>query len=241
MGKLYVAGNVLPPENLDHYSTIAFALPVPTIAQVTTWSANELKSRMLPSVGTRYRTSTEQAILNELAARMPTGPNEGGATATFVRTDATTQGTWRGVYGTQGSALAADATNLPAYAQLTLSGQSTWTWDASTTNVRALQRPAGSDRFAATWFRNGSFTIDLNLTDGSAHQVALYGVDWDARSRTERIEVLDAASGTVLDTRTLTNFVNGQYLVWTITGHVVFRVTLMAGGNAVISGLFIGP
>jgi hypothetical protein len=138
-------------------------------------------------------------------------------------------------------ALAADAISLPAYAQLALDGQSTWTWNASTTDVRALQRPAGSDRFAATWYRRGIFNFDLNLSDASPHQVALYGVDWDALGRTERIEVLDGAGGTVLDTRTLANFANGQYLVWTITGHVIFRVTFIAGGNAVISGFFIDP
>jgi glucose/arabinose dehydrogenase len=165
----------------------------------------------------------------------------GGATAMFVRTDTTTRGSWQGVYGTQGSALATLAPSLPAYAQLTLGGQSSYTWAASTTDVRALQRPTATDRFAATWFRAGTFTLDLNLTDASPHQVALYGVDWDAGSRAERIDVLDAASNAVLDTRTLTNFGNGQYLVWAVTGHTIFRVTLTGGVNAVISGFFIDP
>ena len=70
MGKLYVAGNVLPAENLDQYSTIAQPLPLPSSALVTTWSPFELGSRMVPTVGTGYRTATEQAILNELVARM---------------------------------------------------------------------------------------------------------------------------------------------------------------------------
>jgi hypothetical protein len=105
--------------------------------------------------------------------------------------------------------------------------------------VRALQRPTGTDRFAATWYAGGSFTLDLALSDGSPHQVALYAVDWDVRSRAERIDVLDAATNALLDSRTLTNFDNGQYLVWTVTGHVVFRVTLTGGVNPIISGLFI--
>lgn len=46
-------------------------------------------------------------------------------------------------------------------------------------------------------------------------------------------------TGVVLDTRTLTNFGNGQYVVWTISGHVIVRVTRMAGINAVASGIFI--
>ena len=35
------------------------------------------------------------------------------------------------------------------------------------------------------------------------------------------------------------NFGNGQYLVWTIAGHVIFRTTRTAGINAILSGLFI--
>ena len=44
--------------------------------------------------------------------------------ALFVTTDTATQGTWKGVYGAQGYAIANDATSYPAYAQVTLSGQS---------------------------------------------------------------------------------------------------------------------
>jgi hypothetical protein len=169
------------------------------------------------------------------------GSGGGGtsSTATFLRTDTTTRGTWRGTYGNQGWALAGESNNLPPYAQFTPAGQSTWTWTGSTTDVRALQRPTGTDRFAATWYAGGSFTLDLALTDGSPHQVALYAVDWDVRGRAERIDVLDAATNALLDSRTLTNFGNGQYLVWTVTGHVVFRVTLTGGVNPVISGLFL--
>lgn len=70
MGKLYVAGNHLPPENQDHYSTIASPLPVPASAQVTTWPADQLKFRVLPAVGMMYRLADEQAIIDELSAKM---------------------------------------------------------------------------------------------------------------------------------------------------------------------------
>jgi parallel beta-helix repeat protein len=210
--------------------SIDYATNTLTLDRSLAWSAGA-------GVSLKYSGARPDVGAFEFATPTPSG----GGTATFVRTDSTTQGSWRGKYGTQGLALAADAISLPAYAQLALDGQSTWTWNASTTDVRALQRPAGSDRFAATWYRRGIFNFDLNLSDASPHQVALYGVDWDALGRTERIEVLDGAGGTVLDTRTLANFANGQYLVWTITGHVIFRVTFIAGGNAVISGFFIDP
>lgn len=67
MGSLYVAGNLLPAANADHYSTVASPL---SAAAVTTWPANELDTRVLPTAGPRWRTATEQAILDDIAARM---------------------------------------------------------------------------------------------------------------------------------------------------------------------------
>ena len=168
------------------------------------------------------------------------GGGGGSGSATFVLTDSTTQGSWHNVYGAQGTALSTEVSTLPAFAQLNVIGALTWTWAQSTSDVRALQRLTGDDRFAATWYSADTFDLDLNLTDGLPHQVALYAVDFDSNGREQRIDVLDAATGAVLDTRTISDFVNGKYLVWTITGHVIFRVTRTAGANAVISGLFVG-
>ena len=82
--------------------------------------------------------------------------------------------------------------------------------------------------------------FDLNFTDGNSHQVALYAVDWDMRSRAETITVQDGSSilTSVLDTESLTNFTNGTYLVWNVSGHVIITVTLNGGANAVVSGVF---
>ena len=63
-------------------------------------------------------------------------------------------------------------------------------------------------------------------------------VDWEPRSRSQTIEVLDAATDAVLDTRTASNFSNGQYLTWRIAGHVKFRVTRTTAANAIVSGIF---
>ena len=41
-----------------------------------------------------------------------------------------------------------------------------------------------------------------------------------------------------LDTRNISLFNNGIYLIWNLSGHVKINVTLTAGGNAVISGAF---
>ena len=51
----------------------------------------------------------------------------------------------------------------------------------------------------------------------------------------------NTATGTVLDTRTISSFHNGAYISWNLVGHVQLRVTLLVGVNAVVSGLFFDP
>jgi RHS repeat-associated protein len=163
-----------------------------------------------------------------------------GNAARFVQADAATRGSWQGAYGQDGYALAQGASGLPPYAQVSWSGQWNYTWAASTSDGRALQKPGASDRLAACWYSAGSYTVDVNLTDGQAHQVALYLLDWDNIGRSERVDVLDAETGKVLDSRTVSSFGGGVYEVWGLRGHVQLRLTNLGGpsSNAVASGLF---
>src|SRR5215813_1658112 len=161
------------------------------------------------------------------------------ATAAFVKTDETTRGNWRGVYGVQGHNLAQIATNLPDFAQLALTDQSDLTWAESTTDVRALRKPAGEDRFAAAWHTNAAFTLDLNLSDGKRHQVALYCLDWDRLGRAQRIEIFEAETAALLDSREVSDCKEGKYLAWTLSGRLRLRVAPMGSSDAVVSGLFI--
>jgi PKD repeat protein len=162
-------------------------------------------------------------------------------TAGFVQMDTLTHGNWIGEYGAAGYNVIGNAASYPAYATITPSGQSSYTWVSSTTDVRALQKSANpTDRVAACWYSSSSFLVDVNLTDGRVHPFSIYALDWDTTSRSERIDVLDVSSGAVLDTRTISSFSGGEYLTWNISGHVQLKVTMLAGANAVISGLFIG-
>ena len=177
-------------------------------------------------------TGGPNAVISGLFFSAPTN-----SSASFVKADPTTQGSWKGVYGLDGYAIANDATSYPAYAQVSLRNQQPHTWLASTSDVRAVQSAGG--RIASTWYSFTDFDIDVNLTDGKIHQVSLYALDWDyGGARTERIDVLDATTNAVLDSRTTSRLNQGEYLVWNLSGHVVLRVTLTGGPNAVISGLF---
>jgi hypothetical protein len=162
-------------------------------------------------------------------------------TATYTGSDATTEGTWTGHYGSNGALIVGGTNSLPAYAKTSLTGNATWTFASSTSDPRALQIASGSaNRLAAVYYSTaGSFTINLNLSDGKAHKVSLYLLDWDTTGRTETVTILDAASNTVLNTQSFSGFHNGEYASWTITGNVAIQVTKTAGINAVISGIFI--
>lgn len=130
--------------------------------------------------------------------------------------------------------------SYPSYAQITVTGYTSPTWDDSTTDVRALQKAVGTDRVAARWSANSSFTIDLNIIDGQAHRVALYCLDWDGNNRSQRIDIVDWATGALLDTRSISSFNGGQYLVWDIRGRVKLVVTRTGAKTAVLSGLYFG-
>jgi hypothetical protein len=169
------------------------------------------------------------------------GVSSSNATASFVREDTATAGSWKGVYGSAGHVMYGEAAVPPSWATVTPPAAETWTFATSTSDPRALQRPASSDRFAATWHSTSPYSFDVNVTGGVARQVALYMVDYDHYSRSQRVEVVDATTGTVLDTRTVTSFGGGRWLVWQVNGRVLIRITHMGGINAVANGLFFGP
>jgi hypothetical protein len=157
----------------------------------------------------------------------------------FVRTDTTTQGSWKSTYGIDGEMIANDSSHLPSYATVGLGNALQWTWSASTADQRAPAKYGSStDRIASTFYNSPGFTIDVNPTDNQPHQVALYLLDWDSAGRTQTVSILDPNTHAVLDTRTAQNFYAGEYLVWNIQGHVLVQVQLLSGINAVVSGIF---
>ena len=164
------------------------------------------------------------------------------ASAQFVKVDSTTQGNWQGVYGADGAIVIGNHASYPSYAVVGPSGQTEKTWVGSSSDPRALQEltnPTG--RIAAAWIGSSTFSVDLNLTDGNSHQVALYCLDWNALGRAEYIAILNATSGALLNVRTISSFSQTpKYLIWNLQGHVIINVTRTAGANAVLSGIFFG-
>jgi len=170
----------------------------------------------------------------------PTASTAAGATASFIRSDTSTRGNWRGVYGTDGYCVANDSQIIPGYASFAVLNQMNWTWAFSSSDPRALETSSRPGRIAAAWYSASSFSLDVNFTDGNSHPVALYAVDWDDNGRAETIQVLDANTNAVLNSQNISNFAGGIYLIWNVSGHVKINASATAGPNAVISGIFFG-
>jgi hypothetical protein len=90
------------------------------------------------------------------------------------------------------------------------------------------------------WFGQ-SFTIDVNTVDSQPHLLSIYALDWGRGGRVEQVQVVDATTGHILDTETLSNFGGGAYLQWEVGGHVQIKVTGISGATAVVSGVFLDP
>ncbi len=162
-----------------------------------------------------------------------------GNSASYVNIDTATQGNWENLYGSDGYNVIQDSALNPSYVNVAVGG-TPYVWATQTSDVRGLQRVSISGRVAAAAYSATSFTVDLNFTDGATHKVAFYFLDWDSGNRSETAQILDGDTGAVLDTRSISNFAGGVYLIWNLSGHVTLNVTNTSGVNAVLSGIFFG-
>ncbi len=166
------------------------------------------------------------------------------ATAVFLGTDSTTQGNWSGKYGTAGYNVINSGSSYPSSVIVTPSNELSYTWSTTTTSMQALEDApgTGTGRIAACWYSGTSFTVDLNFTDGQTHDIELYLLDYNGNNaRREQIQLSNASTSAVLATETATDFSNGIYDTWTVSGNVLITFTCETGPNAILNGLFIDP
>ena len=163
-----------------------------------------------------------------------------GAAANFVTYNTSSEGNWPGTYGVDGYSIVNVANQLiPSYvSNFTVQNAASYSWIGTTSDPRALLVPGSSNGTAGTLYSASAFNINVNFADGNIHPLELYALDWDNKGRAETIQVLDANTNAILDTRNISQFTNGTYLVWNISGSVKITITVTAGANAVISGAF---
>ena len=166
------------------------------------------------------------------------------ATATFVNTDTTTQGSWKGNYGGDGWNVLNDSSSnnpsYPSYATVTPTGNTSGVWASSSLAANCPQVAAvgSAARMAGVWF-NTSWSMNVDVA--GMHQLALYLLDYGNSGYAENITITDASTGTVLDTESASSLLNGKYYVWNVSGNVTVTFTATAGHWAVLSGIFFGP
>ena len=104
----------------------------------------------------------------------------------LVKIDDTTSGNWKGVYGADGAMLVGDkrprsSARPGARRSGGRRGMESGVWTTSANDVRALQKFGDAKDRMAGWWSAGwnDFKLDLEITDGKEHQVALYCLDWD--------------------------------------------------------------
>lgn len=204
---------------------------------------------LLLILGTRLRrnrtnvTGVSSPTTNEIPTTISVASSSNSAA--FVMRDITTQGSWKTVYGADGYNIIEASENYPAYAQVKPIEIASLLQTASTNDVRALQKPAptATDRMAGTWWHPGSFSVELNLTDGQPHRVALYALDLGRFGRVQTVDILDASNKNVLDSRSTGVLDDGVWLIWDIRGHVIIRLTNTGGARkaALLHGIFFQP
>lgn len=161
-------------------------------------------------------------------------------TATFVGEDRVTKGNWKNVYGREGYNLSHIGASDPSYGTVTSLAQDTWLWNGNTSDVRAPQRITEEYRTAGSWTSFSSATFDLatlTFSDSKVHRVSVYCLGWEYPNRAQTLEIRDAATGALLDSRNVTQYLDGVYYRWNVTGNVKIRVINTAVAPAV-SGLF---
>jgi hypothetical protein len=170
-------------------------------------------------------------------------PGESGTVA-FVGFDDSTKGAWKHRYGSDGYVVIGAGQALPSYIEMSYINGAEHVWVLKTTEVQALQEPAGDGRIAAQRAASLHAIIDLNIIDGKSHDMALYMVDWDRAGRWATVDVIDPLTRKLLDSRNVTSFGSGRYLKYRVSGHVQFRITNVwtkrytASPDAGFSGVF---
>jgi hypothetical protein len=193
-----------------------------------------------PSTTYSYRILASNSAGNSLPSNVATATTASGAG--YCKSP---QGNWVGTYGTDGYDLfgwngGSDLVSLPQ-STLVLDQGNRAPWLASTTDIRALQSPDTAFRRATTLYDLTQLRLHLNFASAYTGVLHLYAVDWDSTARRETITVDD---GSGPQTATIsTDFSQGAWTSFPITvssgRSVTITVSMNAGGNAVLSGLFL--
>jgi hypothetical protein len=150
------------------------------------------------------------------------------------------------VYGSRGYVLAAwnnssDQVALTGATRTVVQGNR-HRWSASTTQLRALENSAQTQRRAATYWHDSEVRVRIDFTAAFSGRINIYALDWDTTARRQTVSV--TCGGTTQSLPVTAPFNQGVWLHFTVTADAgsscTVSATRTAGSNAVIGGIFLG-
>lgn len=173
--------------------------------------------------------------------------NPSGTFVTFLGQDLNTKGSWKGVYGQDGHMIVQNSYLYAPYASFNPRNAGVIVQNYYSTDPRALLKNVGQfssdERIGSYLYGAPVAELDMRTTDSQIHRVSLYFADYENAGRSITVEVRDAATNAVLDTRVLSNYTNGIYLVYNYRGPITFRIINNLTGSSTlgtVSGVFWG-
>lgn len=210
-----------------------------TLGTATTFTLSNAAAQTEYVFHVRSKNSAGASAFSDELRLTTAAPPVPAASVNFVAFQTQGGGNWPSSFGADG-AIIAGGLNSPASYATAAAPASPHVWSYPTSDPRGLYEDATAGRrVGAAWYGN-DINIPLNISGGAAKDVTLYLVDWDRVGRKVRIELIDTATGLILDTRQLDNLAEGIYVRYAVKGSVRVRVVREAGPNAVLSGLFFG-
>lgn len=159
-------------------------------------------------------------------------------------TNSVTQGNWRGSYGSVASFVYGGTTGTPTLGSfntttLTPANSAVVSYGkVKTTDQRPSQLPAAEGR--STQYLSSDDTLSLGFDFGTTtRRLTLYAADLGKRKTTQTVQVVDTSTGFVLQSVTMSDFRNGQYVSFDVTGQVSLNVVPTAGGSTIVNALYV--
>jgi subtilisin family serine protease len=168
--------------------------------------------------------------------------------------DSVTRGNWKQpngtvVYGRDGSFIVGQSVVFPSFVTGVFSGHTTTTVsrlsgsrlisapladlpeDFSTRSLTQATAANGTVAFP-------SFNVDMVLAGDATRRVSLYMADLTGRTKQQTVTLTDNVTGLVLETISVSNLKNGQYLTLDLTGNVKLTFTGTTRAQPVLNAIF---
>jgi alpha-L-rhamnosidase len=212
---------------------------------------------------TAVRPGNYKIVTTYKGSTAPYSEPSGVYPARFIGIDSATSGNWGKVYGKDGYVLCnyngngKDKQSLPPYVAAVdyykVKGNGlplNTVWALNTNDQRALSPDAAnsSPRTAACLYAMDAdqigytFTSTVSIKGTRDFKISLYFVDWDNKGREIAVEMFDAATlKLIAPVKIGNNSLGGTYLSYSYDKSVKFRINIVRGDNAVLSGIFFDP